>query len=91
MHTLHVSGRRWFQRTHGNTYNTVAIYIDGEHAVKLGESYGYGDHYLQRAVEWLKDNGKLPGFDREHLRMYCERTGVKYTYECADVARERDL
>ena len=28
--TYHIEGRRWFQRTHGNTYHSVRIFHAGE-------------------------------------------------------------
>jgi len=91
--TIHVSGRRWFQRSYGNTYHSVTIYVDGDEVAYVPMTYGYDQHYLQTATEWLLDNGYLPGFDerRDILRLYCERKGIKFTYDVADVARERDL
>lgn len=94
--TIHIEGRRWFQKTYGNTYNTVRIFKDGELVANLGQEYGYGDFYLQRAHEWLGRNG-FPELAERHdngcakvnttiwLR---ERGG---TYSCADVASQRDL
>ena len=51
-----VVGRKWFQRTYGNTYHSVTIYIDG---VTLYEpfTYGYGSHYKQTAHTLLKKSG----------------------------------
>jgi hypothetical protein len=57
MKTLQLIGRRWFDRTYGNTYNSVAIYVDGELVASLPYGYGYADYYLQRAMEWLEKNG----------------------------------
>jgi hypothetical protein len=43
MKSLHIEGRRWFQRTAGNTYHTVRIFIDGECVHTSDRTYGYGD------------------------------------------------
>lgn len=97
MKTLHIHGRRWFQRTYGNTYHTATIYVDGEFSHKTGITYGYGDQYLQTARQWLKDNGHLFGIQEkkgtpgESLWRFCERTGVKFVYDVDDVTRKKDL
>lgn len=85
--SLHISGRRWFQRSYGNTYHTVTITRDGEVVARLGPTYGYGDGYLQTAVDWLKANG-YP--DAEYGTRYL-REELHASYDVADVARERDL
>ena len=97
MQTLHISGRRWFERTNGNTYHTAQTIVDGNPGPSVPFAYGYGDHYLTTAAEALEAAGHLPG--REHhangsaepLWRYCERNGIKYTATVADVARKRDL
>lgn len=91
-----ITGRRWFQKTYGNTYNTVEIIIDGKNAVYLPQGYGYGSHYLDRATEWLEENGYLPGRSdngpfRQPLWSYCEERGINLHYSGVDVARRKDL
>lgn len=56
INTMKIEGKRWFQRSYGNTYHTVKIYVDGE-ILKSEITYGYGSHYLQTAAELLKENG----------------------------------
>jgi hypothetical protein len=70
-----ITGRRWFQRTYGNTYNTARILCDG-FAFDLPKGYGYGDYWAQRCREWLKG----VGYKGEIVQ-----GGV------SDVLRERDL
>ena len=98
-----VVGRRWFRKTYGNTYHTATIYVDGECVHKSETHYGYGDHYVQTAWEWL-----VHAYFPKHLplgmrdsaiaeahgqwpRLWCEKHGIAFRYECADVAREKDL
>ena len=91
-----VIGRKWFQKSYGNTYHTAQIIIDGATVHKTPLTYGYGEQYMQSAADWLEDNGYMPG--REHyphggaemLPMYFRRHNVGVTYEALDVRRERD-
>ena len=83
----HISGRRWFQKSYGNTYHSVTLYQDGKPVARLGPHYGYGDHYLQTAVEWLREHGHP---NAEYGTRYLRET-LGASYDVADVARERDL
>lgn len=86
---IHISGRRWFQRTYGNTYHSVRILIDGQVAAHLGPCYGYGDQFLQTGLDWLKANGYAPA-DAEYGTLYLRET-LGGSYDVADVDRKRDL
>jgi len=85
--SFHIDGRRWFQRTNGNTYHSVRIYRDGALLVTLGPAYGYGDHYLQTAAEWLQANG-YPEAQGHTLWM---RETLGASYSVTDVSRQKDL
>jgi hypothetical protein len=93
--SIHVSGRRWFQKSYGNTYNTVTIH-NGEESVNLPIEYGYGNYFLQRAQEWLGKNG-FPelaekyenGCNKVNFTIWLREHGGSYSV--ADVARQRDL
>lgn len=97
-----VHGRRWFQKSAGNTYcsASASVYFsDGtSESVTVPRQYGYGDFYLQAATDALERAGFLPG--REHyprtggaepLHVWCTRNGARYESHASDVARERDL
>lgn len=92
-----VNGRRWFQKSYGNTYNSAVVTINGEQDIEVPKGYGYEDHYLTRACEALADAGFLPGLEaynhggNEGLPSYCARYGIELRYSAQDVARERDL
>ena len=94
---IHIHGRRWFERTNGNIYHTVEIWIDGEHIHKCEFEYGYESQYEWTAREWLAKNGYLPGIkDRESgggepLWNYCRGRGISFVNEVDDVPRRRDL
>lgn len=86
---IHIEGRRWFQRTYGNTYHSVRIFEDGELVATLPYQYGYGDQFLQTALDWLKANGKVPA-DAEYGTRYL-REVLGGTYSVSDVTRQKDL
>lgn len=84
---FHVIGRRWFQRSYGNTYHTVEIRRDGVTVWKSEKAYGYDRQFLQTAAEWFKKNG-YPNVGG-HSQSIREIVGA--TYSVFDVSRERDL
>lgn len=85
--TLHIESRRWFQRTYGNTYHSVRIFVgDREHYIPF--SYGYGEQWLQTALDWLASEG-LAEKGQYGTRYLREELGG--TYSCIDVTRKRDL
>lgn len=93
---FHIEGRRWFQKSYGNTYHTAYIYQGGTCLVKLGPTCGYGDQFLlQTAFVWLYAHG-LPQ-PPEHWHGGTQygtqylREVLRSTYSVADVAREKDL
>ena len=94
---IHVHGRKWFDKVNGNTYHSATVYVDGRKVHESGCVYGYGDHYLQTATEWLDRAGLLPGIEHyesggtESLWRYCERSGIRFTYDVDQVTRKRDL
>jgi hypothetical protein len=90
--TLEILGRRWFQRSGGNTYHTAEIVVDGEVVHKTGKAYGYGDQYVQSAAAWLAANGYVsPLWAGKPLWQLRDEYGIKYRAEAINVPRERDL
>lgn len=87
MEKLHISARRWFQKTYGNTYHSVCIYVDSQLVHRVPFAYGYGEQWLQTAIDWLRLNG-FP--DAEYGTLYLRET-LGGTYEVADVQRKKDL
>lgn len=96
MTSLVIIGRRWYQKSQGNTYHSVTIIINGKFIHKIGRTYGYGNQYKQTAEDWLIANGHI--FPRKYrnggvepLWQYCERNGVNYYHEVCDVRCKSDL
>ena len=95
--SLHIEGRRWFQRGPGNTYHSVRIFRDGNMIAYLPFQYGYGEQFLQTAWEWLGANG-MPELLEKHENGMWKNYGTQYlrevlhgTYSVIDVQRKGDL
>lgn len=86
INTMKIEGKRWFQRSYGNTYHTVKIYVNDE-VLKSEITYGYGSHYLQTAAELLKENGY--DIQEDSGKVYAYSTKFPHTVE--DVKRKKDL
>ena len=92
-----IQGRRWFQKTNGNTYHSCTIIVDGVEIEGVSFCYGYDDAYVDSAAQQLEKAGILkreirPGSGCvEHLWRCCERLGITLHYSAVDVARKKDL
>jgi hypothetical protein len=92
---LRIEGRRWFQKSYGNTYHSVRIFKGNKRLVTISGVYGYGDCFMQTAFEWLATNG-YPEFSERHengspvvwMTEYREQGGA---YSVQDVSRQKDL
>lgn len=90
-----IHGRRWFQRSNGNTYHTTQIFLNGKLIGSTPIRYGYGDQYLYTAFEWLGESvfiqlNTLDG-PTEPPWAYCKRVGCHLEYFATDVGRKADL
>lgn len=84
--TLKIYGRRWFQKSYGNTYHTATVIVNGEE-MKSGITYGYGNHYLQTSADMLRNAGyDIPENNGEAYAMM-----TKYDHDAEDVKRKKDL
>ena len=56
--TIDVNFKEWFDKVNGNSYNagtvTVNFGMKTQKSFSCSMEYGYGDYYLQRAIETLK-------------------------------------
>ncbi len=87
---IHIEGRRWFQKSFGNTYHSVRIFQGGEQIACIGETYGYDYHFLQTAGKWLSENG-YPELKTQSLGTLYLRETLGGSYSVIDVEREKDL
>ena len=86
-----VVGRRWFERTNGNTYHSAEIYVNGVFVYKIPFTYGYGNQFEHNAFEWLKKNGYIETADKGAPSIYCRENGIEYHTTVSDVKRKKDL
>jgi hypothetical protein len=95
--TITVVGKRWFQKTYGNTYFSAVGIIDGEVVTSIPFEYGYDEMYLQQTTRDMVKKGLLPGIEEyehggtESLWRYCDKHNIKLNYSASDVARKKDL
>lgn len=94
--SITIIGRRWFQRTYGNTYHTCVVLVNGQQVYEAPQEYGYGDQYVETGARWLEKFGymnrkKYDNGGHEPVRIWAERNGIAFDYRASDVARERDL
>ncbi len=87
--TIHIEGRRWFQRSAGNTYHSARVFVNGHEQLYSGRHYGYGDCFLQTALDMMKKEGLAPADAKYGTHYLREELGASYSV--VDVARERDL
>lgn len=91
-----INGRRWFQKSAGNTYHSVTVTVKHarwpEVVLHSGIHYGYGDQYLQTAAALLHKAGYFSDDYSEMCKtMRDEKTRGKFHITVADVPREKDL
>jgi hypothetical protein len=90
--SIEVWGKKWFQKTYGNTYHKVRVYVNGELLGTSSINYGYGDSYLQTAEELLRKHGYLKNKPvMDSLWRYCKEKGINLKYYAEDVKTEREL
>lgn len=96
-----IDARRWFDRINGNTYHSVAVYVDGESVGVKPFQYGYGDHYRQTAHKILQEANVFPatgeslpsgmGKDYYEFMGYMRDNRNKFVVLVVDVSRRGDL
>lgn len=94
--SIRVVGRRWYNRSCGNTYHVADVYVDEELLGTFGPRYGYGEQYEQTAMDALVNARCIPKPDyatAEHAApwRYYDKLGIAYTRTVYDVKRKRDL
>lgn len=101
--TITIIGRRWFERTNGNTYHSATVYADSQLIGRVPFTYGYGNHYSSGTAYTIIQDAIVDGVltldapkqghhgSREALWRWAERVGVQVVDEVTDVKRKKDL
>ena len=92
--SIEIHGLRWFQKSYGNTYHTVAVVIDGETVYTSERTYGYGSSYQQTAMAWLIENGYVDASEKHWCWQFVESlkaSGIVVIDCVNDVPRQKDL
>jgi len=55
--SVFIEARLWFDKTYGNTYHSVRLEANGLSIGQVPMTYGYGRHYEQTALEYLRKIG----------------------------------
>ena len=79
--TIDVQAKEWFDRTYGNSYVAIRLYINygmkDEVTLYGPYTYGYGDYYMQYAKELLYKNGYIEDIEEFcTLSTYCRQRGI---------------
>ncbi len=80
--SIEIRAKEWFDKVNGNSYFSARIYINDEQITILPFQYGYGDHYLDMAMEYLTvnnliDNDRHSNGSYGALWCYCEDNDIK--------------
>ncbi len=77
--SITIVGRRWFEKTNGNTYHSVEIWVNGQQVKYLPFQYGYELQYRQTAQDWIV------------LWRHAEDNNIELVQTVSDVGRKKDL
>lgn len=92
-----IIGRRWFEKTNGNTYFSATAILNGKEIAHIPFEYGYGNQYeysmfnLLFKLGYCSDREKYNNGSTEPFWVYCNRKGVNKYVTHADVNRKKDL
>ena len=87
-----IIGKRWFQKTCGNTYHTAEVIVNNKTLGKTMVTYGYGEQYVESGFNLLLKHNIIKGaVTTNDIRQYFrDNEGSLLTCIC-DVKRKRDL
>lgn len=90
-----IKGVRWFQKSAGNTYHVsyISALINGkwEDLGNTGMKYGYSDHYIVSACDWLLEAGLINGMNEYDLSNWSVRKELNIEVSVEDVQRKKDM
>lgn len=89
---VEIYGRRWFDRSAGNTYHTVQVFVDGQELPKTAMTYGYDSAYIDTAFKLLQKHGYFTEM-KEYWDFEMNRRNNQESFiiSVEDVTRRKDL
>lgn len=100
MKTIDINAREWFDKVNGNSYFSAVITLDygikNVKEFKLPFQYGYGDHYIDMANQYLIENGFIKGKRYNNgsypsLWQYCRDNKIILRTNKNENCKKRDL
>ena len=83
-------GARWTQKTYGNTYHKVKVYVNGRLIATSPIKYGYGSQYVVTGKRILKDKGYLNRTSLSNWEL-AQDMKIKVEDSVIDMPRKKDL
>lgn len=81
----------WFQKSYGNSYFNVKVYVNDIYVGQSGYTYGYGSQYEQAGEEILVDAGYVKLGMFQSLSRYCRENNIDLVRNISSVNRKKDL
>jgi hypothetical protein len=100
MKTIDINAKEWFDKVNGNSYFSAVITLDygtpEAKEYKLPFQYGYGEHYIDMANQFLMSENIIP-FKRhengshEPLWQYCKDNNIILRTSKQENCKKREL
>ena len=93
---IQIIGRRWLDKSAGNTYHSVKVYQDNQFIAREDFAYDYDDQYIQTAFALLQKARVYPttidkSKDYYNFRMEIRENRGNFLISYSDVGRKKDL
>jgi hypothetical protein len=78
--TIDIQSKEWFDKVNGNSYFSAIITLNfgliDQKTINVPFQYGYGDYYIDSALNQLKTENYLP-VDANILWKYCNENNIQ--------------
>jgi hypothetical protein len=90
---LELRGKRWLERTNGNTYYSAVAIYNGQEIARIGFAYGYGDQWLYDLCRLIVVDGIAIGDMKpwQFIEYLEHENGIAVFTAVENVKRKKDL
>jgi hypothetical protein len=90
---LELLGRKWFERTNGNTYFSAIALYNGAEVARIDFEYGYGEQWLYEITKAIQSQAIEARQDQQPWQYIdkLESQGIAVFTNCEDIKRKKDL